>query len=84
MYFNLLHPCRPHRIRLSHHTPRPTDLHGGGRQGHGRVAEGDERAGVAQVADPRGDALQEVLRQQGRGVPPVQILHQVREEGALL
>jgi hypothetical protein len=49
------------------------------------AGEGDDkRAGLAQVPHPGGDALQEVLREQGRGVPAVPLLHQVRAQGALL
>ena len=75
---------RAHGIRLPCDAAGAPDLHRGDRQGHGRLAEGDEWAGLAQVPHPRGDALQEVLRQQGRGVPPVPLLYQVCSEGAVL
>jgi hypothetical protein len=79
-----MYTCRAHRFRLPYHASGAAYLHGGGGQGHGRLAEGDERRGVAQVPHPGGHALQEVLRQQGRGVPSVPLFHQVCAQGALL
>jgi len=80
----LLTLYRSDRLRLPGDPAGAADLYRGDRQGHGRLAEGDDRAGLAQDAHPGGDALQEVLRQQGCGVPAVSLLHQVRAQGALL